>query len=72
MREGHPLPKVDEILAQLAGAKMFSKFDTNSGFWQIPFSQSSCLLATFIIPMGRYFFNKLPFGILSAPEHFQR
>ncbi len=72
LRETHPLPKVDETLAQLAGAKTFSKLDANSGFWQIPLSQSSRLLTTFITPMGRYCFNKLPFGISSAPEHFQR
>ena len=72
LREVHPLPKVDETLAQLAGAKIFSKLDANSGFWQIPLSQSSRLLTTFITPMGRYCFNKLPFGISSAPEHFQR
>ena len=71
-REVHPLPKVDETLAQLTGAKVFSKLDANSGFWQIPQSQSSRLLTTFIAPMGRYCFNKLPFGIYSAPEHFQR
>ena len=31
-REYHPLPKVDEVLAQLTGAVMFSKLDANSGF----------------------------------------
>ena len=63
---------MDETLSQLAGAKVFSKLDANSGFWQIPLSQSSRLLTTFITPMGRYCFNKLPFDISSAPEHFQR
>ena len=72
LREVHPLPKVDETLAQLTGAKVFSKLDANSGFWQIPLSESSRLLTTFITPTGRYCFNKLPFGISSAPEHFQR
>ena len=60
LREVHPLPKVDDTLAQLAGAKIFSKLDTNSGFWQIPLSESSCLLTTFITPTGRYCFNKAP------------
>ena len=32
LRETHPLPKVDDVLAQLAGAKIFSKLDANSGF----------------------------------------
>ena len=27
---------------------------------------------TFITPFGRYGFNRLPFGIASAPEHFQK
>ena len=72
LREVHPLPKVDETLTRFSGAKIFSKLDANSGFWQIPLSPSSRLLTTFITPMGRYCFNKLPFGVSSAPEHFQR
>ena len=71
-RERHPLPAVDQTLAQLAGAKVFTKLDTNSGFWQIPLSPNSALLTTFITPFSRYHFRRLPFGISSAPEHFQR
>ena len=41
LREIHPLPKVDETLAQLSGAKLFSKLDANSGFWQIPLAKNS-------------------------------
>ena len=72
LRETHPLPGVDETLAQLTGATVMSKLDANSGFWQIPLSKDSCELTTFITPFGRYCFNKLPFGISSAPEHFQK
>ena len=36
LREVHPLPKVDETLAQLTGAKVFSKLDANSGFLANP------------------------------------
>lgn len=71
-RERHPLPAVDQTLAQLSGAKVFTKLDANSGFWQIPLSPESALLTTFITPFGRYHFRRLPFGISSAPEHFQR
>ena len=71
-REKHPLPAVDQTLAQLAGARVFSKLDANSGFWQIPLAPESKLLTTFITPYGRYCFNRLPFRISSAPEHFQR
>ena len=72
LRERHPLLRVDDTLAQLTGATTFSKLDANSGFWQIPLSDESKLLTTFITPFGRYCYNKLPFGITSAPEHFQR
>lgn len=34
-RERHPLPGVDQTLAQIAGARVFSKLDANLGFWQI-------------------------------------
>ena len=71
-RETHPLPPVDHTLAQLAGSTVFSKLDANSGFWQIPLSPESAKLTTFLTPFGRYHFNRLPFGISSAPEHFQR
>ena len=70
-RECHPLPDVEQTLAQIAGAQVFSKLDSNSGFWQIPLAKESSLLTTFITPFGRYKFNRLPFGISSAPEHFQ-
>ena len=72
LRKVHPLPKVDDILAQLSGAKLFSKLDANSGFWQIPLAKKSQPLTTFITPYGRYCFKKMPFGISSAPEHFQK
>ena len=51
-RERHPLPAVKQTLAQLAGARVFSKLDANSGFWQIPPSRDSALLTTFITPFG--------------------
>lgn len=71
-RERHILPAVDHTLAMLAGTKVFTKLDATTGFWQIPLSGESWLLTTFITPFGRYAFNRLPFGISSAPEHFQR
>ena len=70
--ERHVLPSVDHVIAQLGDAKIFSKLDANAGFWQIFLSKDSAKLTTFITPFGCFHFNHLPFGITSAPEHFQR
>ena len=70
-RERYPLPAVEQILAQLSGATVFTKLDANSGFWQMPLSPASAPLTTFITPFGRFCFHRLPFGITSAPEYFQ-
>lgn len=53
LRAVHPIPTVDETLAQLSGATVFSKLDANSGFWQIPLAKESRPLTTFITPMGK-------------------
>ena len=71
-RELHPLTTVEHMLAQLAGAKVFSKLNANSGSFQIPLDPKSAKLTTFIAPFGRYYCNWLPFGITSAPKHFHR
>ncbi len=71
-RERVMLPSMEYILAQIGEAKYFSKLDANSGFWQIELDPESSELTTFITPFGRYRFKRLPFGITSGPEHFQR
>lgn len=72
LREKFILPTLDDVLSKLAGAQMFSSLDAASGFWAIPLDSESAKLTTFITPFGRYSFRRLPFGITSAPEIFQR
>jgi len=69
--EIHPMPHVDDTLTQLAGARIFSKLDTNSGFWQIPLATSCRYLTTSITPLGLFWFNKLPLGFL-VPRKWSR
>ncbi|XP_042345404.1 uncharacterized protein K02A2.6-like [Plectropomus leopardus] len=71
-RERFVLPTIDDILPRLAESRVFSLLDAASGFWQIPLERETAKLTTFITPTGRYFFKRLPFGISSAPEIFQR
>ena len=71
-RENYPLPSTDQLLAQLAGATVFTKLECNSGFHQVPLDEDSPELTTFITPFGRFCFKGLPFGISLGPEVFHR
>ena len=72
VRERYVLPSLDDLLPKLAGAQVFTSLDCSSGFWAIPLDPEAAKLTTFITPFGRYHFQRLPFGISSAPEIFQR
>ena len=61
-----------EHSTRLAGAKVFTKCDVRNGFWHVQLDEQSSYLTTFHTPFGRYRWKRLPFGISSAPEVFQR
>jgi hypothetical protein len=71
-REIYPLPRVSDMLSNLSEGVMFSKLDANAGFWQVVMDPESRLLTTFITPWGRFCFRRMPFGVSSAPEFYQR
>ena len=71
-REHFPMPTKEEIATRLHGAKVFSVFDASNGFWQVELDEDSSLLTTFNTPFGRYRWKRMPFGIKSAPEVWQR
>ena len=73
LQEAYRLPRVDETLAQLTRATLFSKLDANSGLWQTPLAnifRPSLLLSLHLDVT--IFTHELPFGISSAPDYFQR
>ena len=71
-REHFKMPTIEEITTRVAGAKVFSKLNANHGYWQIPLDEESRLLTTFNTPFGRYCYKRMPFGIKSAQEVFQK
>ena len=71
-RPKYQIPTLEEILPQLAEAKIFSVLDAKDGFHQVQLDTSSSYLTTFWTPFGRYRYLRMPFGISSAPEEFQR
>ena len=71
-RERYMLPSLEDIAPKLRGSSVFTKLDASSGFYQIPLDKESQILTTFMTPFGRFCFKRIPFGITSAPEIFQR
>ena len=71
-RERYQLPTIEDIATRLAGARVFTVLDVKQGFWHIPLEEESSYLTTFNSPFGRYRWLRMPFGISSAPEVFQR
>ena len=67
-----PLPKIDELYAKLQGFKVFSTLDLWSGYYHIGLSDSAKPKTAFVVSgMGKFEFNRVPFGLAQAPAYFQ-
>ena len=71
-RSHYPLPTIDDLLPQLSISKVFSVVDAWYGFWYVHLDEESSYLTTFNTPFGRYRWLRMPYGITSAPEEYQR
>lgn len=71
-REHFLIPTIDDMISNLGSKKIFSVLDLSSGFWHMELDEVSSNLTTFMTPMGRYKFNRAPFGLSCCPEIFQK
>jgi len=72
VKDNYPLPRVDELLDQLHGAKYFTTMDLSSAYYQIPMHEDDVYKTTFSTRYGLFEWVVMPMGLSNSPATCQR
>jgi hypothetical protein len=70
MKKKYPLPRIDIMFDQLAGAQVFSKIDLCSNYHQIKICAEDIPKTAFMMRYGLCEYLVMSFGLMNAPAHF--
>jgi hypothetical protein len=70
IKNKYPLPRIDVLFDQLAGAQVFPKIDLRSGYHQIKIRVEDIPKTTFTTRYGLFEYLIMSFGLTNAPAHF--
>lgn len=72
VKDSYPIPRIDESLESLSGAKWFSTLDLCSGYWQVELDVDAREKSAFVVRGGLFQWRVMPFGLCNAPSTFER
>ncbi len=72
VKDAFPLPRIDDTLDSLSGAKWFCTLDLAAGYWQVELDEEAKQKSAFVVQGGLYSWNVMPFGLTNAPSTFER
>lgn len=72
LRERHPMPLIEDFLARVGRDMIRSKLDVMDSFLQLELDEESRDITAFITNRGVLRFKRMPFGLVTAPEVFQK
>jgi hypothetical protein len=70
VKNKYPIPRIDILFDQLAGAQVFSKIDLCSGYHQIKIRAEDIPITAFTTRHGLYEYLLMSFGLMNALAHF--
>lgn len=70
--DNHPLPRIDDVLADCARGKYWAKIDMTNSFFQTKVHPDDIHLTAVTTPFGLYEWTVMPMGCRNAPATHQR
>lgn len=72
VKDSYAIPKIEDLLQTLSGAKFFTTMDLSKAYYQVPMTERAKEISAFGTPFGLFQFERMSMGMKNSPHTFQR